>query len=384
MRVSPSQIKLFKSCQRAWFYDRHAPRGEYKQTAAQQLGDDVQDHLDAFLEHGTIPPLGVTRPNKPGRIALAGLRHLPAPGPWNHIEYAFAVMLLPASEDGERVDLTGRMDCYVPTKNLVVDHKTTWSIEQYALTEEQFPHDPQRISYAYAHLEMNKLATLAITRWVYYQTKEPYYSVVREHTDTRESIDKRIVALKLVAEDMRRLREDRFGCTRDFSFCKAYGGCPHIEQCYSDEPEGHTMSVVEELRAKAAARKATTTPPVIDVPVVRETVGAPEPAPAEPEQSAGEPPAGEPAPAPKKRRGRPAGSKNKPKDTEPSDEAVSIVLDDAGVFKPESPAMDLNAIRHDIDMLALKYGFEVDGVTMFDVGTPRLMVSVTMSMPEEA
>lgn len=138
--------------------------------------------------------------------------------------------------------------------------------------------------------------------------------------------------------------------------------------------------VVAELRAKAAARKAATTPPVIEATVVSETVGAPEPAPAQPEQSAGEPPAGEPAAAPKKRRGRPAGSKNKPKE-EP------VVLNDEGVFEAPTPPPreypDPMAIRRDIDALATKYGFEIDGVSMFNVGSAGMMVSVTMSMPED-
>jgi hypothetical protein len=319
MRVSPSQLRLFRSCQRAWYYSRHTPRGARIQTVAQALGDEVQDHLDAFLEHGTIPPLGVTVENKAGRIALSGLRHLPAPGPWNKIEYEFTVPLV---EDGDDpIFLTGRMDCYTPSRDLIIDHKTLWSIERYAMTEEEFEQDPQRISYAFAHLMLDDLARLAVTRWVYYQTKKPYYSKVLEREDTRDTIDVHVDSLRLTAREMREKREDRDGCSRNFNFCLEYGGCDHFEQCYKDDPEGHDMSVIEELRAKAAKKKAGQVQPVIDTTAVEkpaEGTGMP--------TSSDIPQAEGPGPEvqlPPKRRGRPAGSKNKPKEPEAAPPAAS-------------------------------------------------------------
>jgi len=356
MRVSPSQLRLFRSCQRAWYYSRHTPRGARTQTAAQALGDEVQDHLDAFLERGTIPPLGVSKSNKAGRIALSGLRHLPAPGSWNLIEYEFTVPLV---EDGDDpIFLTGRMDCYTPTRDLVVDHKTTWSIERFAMTEEQFELDPQRIAYAFAHLTLDDLARVAITRWVYYQTKEPYQSKVLEREDTRETIDVYVDSLRLTARDMRRLREDRDGCSRSFNFCLEYGGCDHFEQCYKDEPEGHDMSVIEELRAKAAKKKAGQVQPVIDTTVV-------EPEPSSPPEGEGSPPErAETTRTPPKRRGRPPGAKNKPKD-EPA--PAPVVLDEGGTFVPDAAAVstvpellaELRAVRRKAEAAGLTLTYQV-------------------------
>ena len=316
MRISPSQIRLFESCPRAWYYSRRAARGE--QTWSQRLGDEVQDHLDAFLKHGVVPPLDALSLNgkQTGRIALAGLKYLPAPGASNLIEFPFAVELV------DDIELVGRMDCYRPSSDLIVDHKTTWSLVRNAMGPTEFEYDAQRLSYGFAHFVLEPQADEVTTRWVYYQTARPYQALALERTDTRRSLSPGVDRLRRVALSMKVLRDDFKGCEQRFDFCTAYGGCPYFEQCYKDQPEGHTMSVIEDLRKKQAARRAAQQ--TIDVEAKDK--------PAEPmigqgaADAAVDVPSREPAP---RKRGRPAGAKNK----KPAPEAVQQDSDPAMLEK---------------------------------------------------
>lgn len=246
MRISPSALSTFNLCPRMWAYSRVVPRGA--QTAAQALGDEVQDHLDAYLLDGVPPDLS----RRSGRIALSGLKFLPAPGPENLVECKIE------APGPNGITYTGRVDLIRPSSALVLDHKTSGDITR-GLYGDAFAADFQRIIYADA-TEFDRVET----RWVYYQTREPFVSRQVVRFENRADV----VALRAKYVDPIAMRLQAAAHLpvleqpRNFSACNKPYTCRYKDRCYADEAlpkELTAMGIIDDLKAKAAAQKAGAT-----------------------------------------------------------------------------------------------------------------------------
>jgi len=132
---SPSQIKRFRECQSAWFFESvHGfPR---RSTAATAAGTAMHAELETYLRDGTPP----------GPLASVGLAYLPTPPvPAELVEVPLAIRAAGLAPIVARIDLVDP-DRFAT----VIDHKSTSSISKYAKTEDELRSDPQAIIYAVA------------------------------------------------------------------------------------------------------------------------------------------------------------------------------------------------------------------------------------------
>lgn len=256
MRLSPTAIKLFAECPRAWRYSRDE-RAPQKKSAA--LGDRI--HLT--LQKYAIGE-GFKLASKESRIVFPGLKHVPEPGPANECEVSFSYAGPPGITYNGKIDLRRRP--------LVIDHKSTQSIDEYALTEEQFPDDTQRVIYADSLSEGAIVVpkSLVTTRWIYYQTIRPYRSETRELTEPLSDARERRVALvdPIAIEMAATVGDPPTSFARNLGHCGAYGGCFYKPRCYAAQPptleeqiRGSAMAspMLERLRAKQNASAAAQT-----------------------------------------------------------------------------------------------------------------------------
>ena len=142
-KVSASQIKTWRRCERCWAFpiiDR-VPRSP--STPAQQFGTDGHTHAAAYLDRGTLPP------NTPeGQAFAKGLKKknfLPEPGTGLKSEYQFSLHPdeLPGIKLWGYIDWVGQPAGETP---LVVDHKFTKQ-RKYAVKVDDLRSDPQALIY---------------------------------------------------------------------------------------------------------------------------------------------------------------------------------------------------------------------------------------------
>lgn len=135
---SPSQIKTFNRCQRAWWWEKIAKLPVPTKPAA-QLGLGLHGELEQYL-------LGTRSVGKldPRLQPAVDFGYLPAPGtlPAGRVEARFQ---LPSSLSPS-VTLRGVIDLLEPGR--VTDHKTTSSFK-YMKSEDELVHDSQCIIYSY-------------------------------------------------------------------------------------------------------------------------------------------------------------------------------------------------------------------------------------------
>lgn len=124
-------------CPRRWAWNKIAgiPRPQHPSAA---LGEEVHGYEERYLEHGELPD----ESTRAGAIAAPGIDYLPTPGGDLSIEHSFKF------EEGG-VNWTGRKDLEYRDSGIYVvhDHKTT-SDFKWAKTEDDLRTDPQAIIYA--------------------------------------------------------------------------------------------------------------------------------------------------------------------------------------------------------------------------------------------
>ncbi len=314
-RFSPSALKRFTACPRAWRYSRDI---EQPERASTKLGKQAH----AWLEHymGTTGPADLRA--KEGRIVLPGLRYLAdvPRGGAAKLEQHFALRF-----DG--IDFHGFVD--LRHQQLVVDHKTTKDIAKYALTSEQLADDLQRTIYSAGTLDGfviehdaageevgvtdERLAVgLDATecRWIYYATvhkrgqDHSEWAQPREYAESRSDTLQRMgdVVLPIARRMLPLWDAPPLDFDRDLRRCDDYGGCPYRETCWKEQrpsrderAKGADMGVLDRLRANAAgAAPATTTAPKAQPAGDEELMFSPDQQPA-PKGASTTPPAAPPA-----------------------------------------------------------------------------------------
>lgn len=278
--LSATQVKIWESCERQYWYERIAKVPVVRSSAAMQLGLDTETFIEAWLTHGTPPP-----PDKAGRLASAMAWHLPAPGTPG-MEHQLSFDRPVAGLEG--VSFTGRLDLRIQTEGLstIVDFKTTSSIARWALTERTLPENIQAQLYAYNELADSALPSQQMT-WLYGQTKGPMETLPVTIAMPRAQAMAGYDRVYKAAVGILALREitDPSKTLFDKSHCNSYGGCPFRAICPATQHQTISqifqesdMGLLEKLNAaKIATVTATVAPtPIEAAPALMEVLAQPE------------------------------------------------------------------------------------------------------------
>lgn len=251
MKYSPSQVKTYRGCQRAYGF-AYNDKIRSPSSPKQQFGTDVHTQLEKWLSKGKVPE------NTPeGKVAKQGLQWLPSPSPDLLIEHNF---VFPWADN---IDMGGFVDCASPPTNtespLVIDHKTTSAL-RWAMSTDQLESDPQAIIYAvFAMLKWE--APIVRARWVYYAASNPKKSArkptgsipVEVVFNTQDAMFQSRVAQ--ISDDLVAMQKIRIEKPASLSLpwnpgsCEMYGGCFHKERCdLSPEDKFEAFLTLEEIK----------------------------------------------------------------------------------------------------------------------------------------
>jgi len=230
IRVSVSQIRKYKRCPRAWWYEYGPLQDKSPPKPAAALGSKVHDILEKYLLEGTEPP-----DTKPGRIASCGLDKLPDPSGLS-IEESIT---LPLSENSKilcRIDMLGTDQFYIG------DHKTT-SDFKWAKTRGELNTDIQLLTYAYAAYYEDKPETVD-AELIYYRTRGLPVSMSVSTSLSWDQIEKNWQDLGEIAEEMAPKKTDPTGetCGGNANACGDYGGCYHAQKCPFSPKNRNTLA----------------------------------------------------------------------------------------------------------------------------------------------
>ena len=219
IRVSVSQIKKYKRCPKAWWYEYGPLQDKSPSKPAAALGTKVHEILESYLLTGANPP-----DNKAGRIASCGLDKLPDPAGLD-IERSITIPLTNQANILCRIDMVGTDRPYIG------DHKTT-SDFKWAKTCGELENDVQLLTYAYAAYFEEKPETVD-AELIYYRTRGLPVSMSVATSLPWEAIEKNWEAIGEIAEEMAPKKIDPTGesCAGNSSACGDYGGCYHAPKC---------------------------------------------------------------------------------------------------------------------------------------------------------
>lgn len=304
--LSPSQIKMFRACQRKWAF-RYVDGVPADSNRFAKLGSEVHKVLEDWLGQGVAPDIETDA----GRIAAAGLKHLPPPHPDLEVE---AHVKYPRADD---IALHGYCDLIEPESGdeppVITDHKTTVHFK-WAKTEEDLRGDVQATVYAAAVLHVSH-SDEVVLRWVYYRTRGKAASKLVQVRLSRDDVEAAMEPIDETAREIYAAREAALPAAEtDYNAeeCNAFGGCDYLALC-DTKPMDRIRSMMakeslaNKMRRQSAEAKAKAADP-INAP---EGPAEPEP---EPEAKAAEPEAEPKTTRRRTVRGRPKGSKNVPKE----------------------------------------------------------------------
>lgn len=277
--ISPSSVALWIECARKWGF-RYIAKLVAQAAESAQLGTDGHAQAEAFLG-GETSGLDFSRPS--GAIMQAGMHLWPAPRtPGMHLERKFRFR-------SERTGFiySGLKDIdiepNVPVPSLgfdgwapiVIDHKTTSSIEKYAKSTETLLYDAQTTIYGLDSMARYESPVVDLG-WIYYQTKgarraKPVTMRV-ELAHTLKVFD----AVEEVASEMSEARGAFAYASTDQAVawvkesmkpnpaaCGAYGGCPYQHVCNLSPAQrmrsALSMSLISDLKNRVQGVSTNTT-----------------------------------------------------------------------------------------------------------------------------
>jgi hypothetical protein len=313
VKVSPSQIKTWRSCEAQWAF-AHVERIFAPSTPKQAFGDKVHAQLARWSKNGTPPDARLPE----GRVADQAIKPgwIPTPGPHLLVDKDYKIEL-PIGDD---IMLVGYPDLTVPPDltdpiPTVIDYKSTTDL-QYAMTEEEMGTDPQVIVYSAAVMHAFRVRQ-ARARWLYLvatnpkdpnKPREPAGSAKRERVMSADDPEFQREWKRLI-EDARAIAKAKRAWTtaelakKEPTACEAYGGCfyaksgkckvsaddalvAHVAQFDREHgneavSEGGNVNLLEKLQGMkpGAAAPAATTPAPASTPAPATAAPAPAPAP---------------------------------------------------------------------------------------------------------
>jgi len=250
--VSATQIDTFCDCQRKWAWNKIEGLKPPSAMSA-QLGSDVHNRLENFLLKGVLDTT-----DRVGKIAEAGITHLPQPGTCN-VEKNFVI-------ESEIARYRGKMDAHwvKGAVSHVLDHKTT-SDFKWMKTPDVLVDDVQANVYATAAMILDGTNTVDQT-WVYYLTSnKPRSKVVRLRV-RRDDAEPRFEKIEGIVREMRDIvtqGKRALDLPPSPQTCMKYGGCAFVSNCKLTTKEltrslYMQMSLAEKLKAKLNGQAAAT------------------------------------------------------------------------------------------------------------------------------
>lgn len=242
VRVSPSQIKRWRDCQRWWAFEKIEGKKSLPGEKA-EFGTKCHGHLEQWVLHGTMFPDDAS-----GRCAqrLA---------PWTASPRDDRVVVEGMDEHGKRkmfevddvvtgVIINGYIDLDAPPgvlhkdRPVVVDYKFTSSLK-WAMSEEELKRDPQGLSY-FLYSSKKYSAPEVEGRWLYSEfsgsTWEPKSRRKVEAVFRRD--DPQVMAdLGEVLADAAAIRDAKWHAKDAHELppnpgaCGKFGGCPFVGIC---------------------------------------------------------------------------------------------------------------------------------------------------------
>lgn len=341
LRVSATQIGVWKDCQRRWGYEYldgiKPPPGP-----SAQLGSDIHSDLEVIVNTGVLP----STKSKRGRIANQGAAlalelHRKGAKVEHKFDFEFGGVVYGGFIDAHH---------YEDGELLIVDWKTSSDPEKWGLTDETIRTNTQAVIYSMWGVTQYPVDRVHL-HWHYLNTRAAVEAKPAQAILAKSEIASKFAELAHApACEISKARSvAATELPQNFASCGKYGGCPHIERCHGTAtPQERLKSLMSQaLRAPGHIPKSLTTPDKDSkmslLAMLEEEEAAPEtkvasndPVPArsitDPVPTAEMPP--EPAPTdagadaqaaayeaagqklpPKRGRGRPPGAKNKPKIT---------------------------------------------------------------------
>ncbi len=380
--ISPSATSTWLECERKWgFVYIGKMRAPAKASAL--LGTDGHTQAEAFLGKGT--PLDFSRPS--GAIMQAGQHLWPAIGtPGMTLERKFRFrstrtgFIYSGLKDIEIAPGAPQpqlgFDGLAP---IVLDHKTTKSINDYAKTEEELEYDPQSTLYGLDAMARYRTVVVDLG-WLYYQTqggKRVHPVMLRAelaHTlrvfgaieaEAEKMAEKR-TAFASSSQQATPIAFVKENFKANPAACRSFGGCPYEHICNLSPTQRMrsrvSMGIIDDLKSRVqgtsvpmvtmaeAPPKPMTQEPLFgdptqlpaptEIPAAFRSTGInpPEsqlpPPPLVPAEKP-EPQTAEGETKPKTTRGRPAGSKNKVKEEPAAAPSTAAEPAAAPVFSPK-------------------------------------------------
>ena len=314
MKISASQIKTYKLCRKKWWLEKVKKMPSGRTSYGAVFGSVVHGCLERMQKGENIYPEGWSESLNEGDedivYQLIGMHEVIKTDKPIFVERRFDI---PVYKD---IRMIGYIDLFM--EGHVIDHKTT-SAMRWALKPKELAADDQMLIYAKYMLDLYPdVKVVKLQHNVFLRSYIPKKKTTLAYA-TRDAILEKWGELTRLAKSMKRDRVGPCPTVPMGDHCNAYGGCPFASVCAGTLTEGQYLSakgkelkMADELAKKLAALEA-------------KKRGAPKAPVQEPAPPALEPEAEAdlkkvaavveeviPDLKPKKKRGRPKGSRNKP------------------------------------------------------------------------
>lgn len=268
-RVSPSQIKTFRSCPRKWWYEKVAKAPAPRWSAATNLGTNIHTELENYYLHGYEPQHPLIQPG----------RHLL---PERHEQIAVEIQLADPWLYAGAVLVTGFIDLVLPHTDplQIVDWKSTSNILKYGKTRSELSTDVQMAIYAKWAQHKYDVDEVTVAH-IQFQTKGDPLARRVEWEHTVDTVKPLWLSIESDVAEMSRCASLKTPeeVTPNLAACNDYGGCPYRGICPATKTGARNMSLLEKLKAKTAP---AATPEVKPEPPIEHTVTPPDAALEEP------------------------------------------------------------------------------------------------------
>ncbi len=256
----PSQ---YGGCQRRWFY-RYVAGLEEQTTVAQTAGTNGHKQIEHYLKTGE---------KALGPVVLAGIEHIPEPGPDLLVEHYFNGELV-AHTPAYDVPLKGFIDLVNPRDGVEVrDWKFTGDLKN-AKTGPQLLETVQMTGYGVWALDKYQAPEVRLTH-VYFQTRGMPDARKSSVMASADDLRTRWARVESVVGQMTEIatRENPTDVPINERACMAWGGCPHRFICPKTEGVV-TMGLINALNktlgipATATVTEPTKTVTTMEAPTI--------------------------------------------------------------------------------------------------------------------
>lgn len=275
MLTRPSTLQQVARCELRWLLG-----GELSPTPAMRFGTAVHALLEAYYQGVDDPPrvaaerlgdnpcvasmIGAGWRSPVGRCATAGMAYLPRPDRCELIATE-APAIIPGAIAGTRdlyavVTSAEQERLNIPTRELVLDYKTSSNPERWAVPAAILRNDPQGVVYPYSAILDYDLERVTC-RWVYLPSLPPHIGATyTQFIQSRARLEKvQVPQIQDRAKRCLRIVQDPSLATINPTACNSYGRlCPHHQHaggiCPGNQEE--YISMAESMADRIARLRA--------------------------------------------------------------------------------------------------------------------------------